>query len=52
MTIEKISKNIVNEIIDDMSDRGGLGDVWGYIDEDIQEEIKDRWKEIIKTYIS
>jgi len=45
--ILKISKEIVNIIANDISDRSGIGDEWDNIDINIQEEIIDEWKEII-----
>jgi hypothetical protein len=47
---EKI-KCVINEIIKDISGRRGLGNEWETIDDDVQEEIKDSWKSIIKKYI-
>lgn len=52
MTIEKISENIVNDIVSDITDRRGLGDEWENIDKDIQKEIIESWKDIVKLYIS
>lgn len=46
-TEECISENIVNEIIKDLTDRRGINNEWFSIDEDIQEEIKETWKNII-----
>jgi hypothetical protein len=37
----------VEQIVRDLSDRGGLGNEWDQIDESIQQEIKDEWKLII-----
>jgi len=44
---EQEVENIVDELLLDLADRGGLGDEWDMIDEDIQQEIRDRWLEII-----
>ncbi len=41
-------KKIVEAIIDDLSDRRGLGNEWEQIDEDVQKEIIDKWIGIIK----
>jgi hypothetical protein len=38
---------IVNGIVSDLSDRCGLGDAWGEIDDDIQMEIAKEWIEIV-----
>ena len=40
-------RKAVDEIIDDLKGRGGLCHVWDQIDEDIQEEIKEEWAEIL-----
>jgi hypothetical protein len=37
---------IVDGIIADLKDRGGLGDEWDQIDEDTQQEIRETWIEI------
>lgn len=39
-------------IIKDLSDRRGLDNEWDAIDDDIQTEIVERWKEIIKEEFS
>jgi hypothetical protein len=41
----RIARHAVDKIIYDMSDRGGMG--WDYIDKDIQDEIKQQWRDII-----
>ena len=41
---------IVNEILNDLTDRSGLGNEWDNIDSDIQKEIKEAWAEIIQKY--
>lgn len=40
----------VDAIIEDISDRRGLGDVWDGIAEDIQEEIKEKWIRMAEDY--
>jgi hypothetical protein len=42
---------IVQEIIDDILDRKGLGDEWEQTSPKIQEEIKNKWIEIVKKNI-
>jgi hypothetical protein len=42
---------IVEDIISDLSDRRGFNNVWYEIDEDIQNEIKEKWFTIIKAGI-
>jgi len=44
-----MEKEIVNEIIDALCDRGGFDGWWGNIDEDIQNEIKEELVNIIKS---
>lgn len=44
------SKDIVSAIIDDLTDRSGLGDVWNEIDKDTKKEIVSSWKKIIDDY--
>lgn len=41
----------VKQIIDDLTNRRGLGHEWDAIDDDIQAEIKARWTEIIEDAI-
>jgi hypothetical protein len=41
------AEKIVDEIINDLSGRSGIGDEWYGIDEDIQGEIKAEWVAII-----
>ena len=54
MTDEQLayrSINIVDEIIKDMSDRRGLRQEWDLIDEDVQEEIRETWRGIVKDIL-
>lgn len=46
-TLSDKIKFIVDEIIEDILNRSGLGDEWEQIDKDIQEEIKEKWCKII-----
>ena len=41
------SRLIVAEIIEDLSDRRGLGQEWGQIDPDTQRSIVERWENIV-----
>jgi len=50
-TDDVMAKLIVDDIVDDISDRRGLKSEWYAIDEDIQKEIKDTWKNIVLQYI-
>ena len=52
MISEETIKNIINEIIEDIQDRSGLGDEWDNIDKNIQKEIKEKWFEIINKKLN
>lgn len=43
------AKRIIENIIEDISDRKGLGNEWEQIDEEIQEEIKEEWLKIVMS---
>jgi len=45
------AKKIVETILDDMTDRGGLSGVWDMIDDDIQEEIKETWVKLVEKIL-
>lgn len=47
-----VAAKIVDRIINDLSSRCGLEDEWEQIDEDIQQEIKDEWGEIVDRVLS
>lgn len=47
MGVDKMIENIVNGIMEDLDNRRGLG--FDNIDDDVIEEIKDSWKNIIKS---
>lgn len=47
MGIARMIENIINGIMEDLDNRRGLG--FDNIDDDIVEEIKDSWKNIIKS---
>lgn len=47
MGVDRMIENIVNGIMEDLDNRRGLG--FDNIDDDIIEEIKDSWKNIIKS---
>ena len=38
----------IEQIIEDLRDRAGLGDEWDGMDPDIQEEIKKKWIKILE----
>ena len=46
MKIEKAEK-IVDNIINDLTERKGLKQEWEQIDDDILEEIKETWTQIV-----
>jgi len=48
---EKVSKKIVHDLIDDLSDRSGIGNEWDEMDEETQEELIKKWESIVKRYI-
>ena len=45
------AKKIVKLILEDLTDRRGLKQVWYQIDKDIQKQIKDTWINIILDVI-
>lgn len=47
MGVDRMIENIINGIMEDLDNRRGLG--FDNIDDDIIEEIKDSWKNIIKS---
>lgn len=51
MNKEEQAEKIVENIVSDLTDRRGLKQEWWMIDEDIQKEIKETWKEIILIYL-
>lgn len=51
MTKETKSEKIINRIVKDLSDRRGLRQEWEKIDDDIKDEIKQVWREIVDDEI-
>ena len=47
MGVDRMIENIVNGIMEDLDNRRGLG--FDNIDDDVIKEIKDSWKNIIKS---
>jgi len=47
MTPEEKARKAVDDILKDICDRSGLQNAWEEIDEDIQEEIKEEWVDVI-----
>ena len=44
MNIPKVATRIVNELLNDMSDRRGFRQNWEAIDDNIQRDIKNEWR--------
>ena len=51
MVDQKTLDRIVIELVYDMEDRKGLGDVWDSIDEEVKKEIKEEWAQIIQDIL-
>lgn len=47
MGVDRMIENIVNGIMEDLDNRRGLG--FDNIDDDVMEEIKESWRNIIKS---
>jgi hypothetical protein len=45
------SNNIVDRIIDDLSDRSGIGDIWDCMAKHVQNEIREVWLNIIEEEV-
>ncbi len=45
--IPAIARKIVKSILDDISDRRGIGDEFDSYDSEIKKEIKDEWRDRI-----
>lgn len=43
------AERIVDAIIEDLSDRRGLGQEWEQINSDVQAEIRQRWMDLVMT---
>lgn len=41
------AEKAVSRIIDDLTDRGGLGDAWDQVDDEIRQEIISAWVMIL-----
>jgi len=46
--MESIEARIVRLILEDLCGRSGLGSEFEMCDKDIQDEIRDTWREIVK----
>lgn len=51
-TSEEIANAIVARIEADFTDRRGLRQEWDEIDADLQEEIRDTWRDIVRQELS
>jgi hypothetical protein len=51
LDLKSISESIVDDIINDLSDRGGLSDEWDQIDNVTVSEIKTKWEGIVEEYL-
>lgn len=49
---EPIERRIVFRLLEDLTDRRGLRQQWEQIDDDIQEEIIQRWIELATTELN
>jgi len=45
--VSKTAEIIVDKIVDDLSDRRGIGQEWDQIETDIKNEIKETWCNIV-----
>lgn len=45
------TEQLVEQLIEEISSRSGIGNEWDQIDEDIQQEIRDSFARIIRPYI-
>lgn len=45
---DETAEIITGNIIEDLRDRSGLGDVWDSLDEETKKEIAETWSQIIK----
>lgn len=52
LTSEEIANAIVSRIEADFTDRRGLRQEWDEIDADIQEEIRDTWRDIVRQELN
>lgn len=47
-----LAKRIIHRIIQDLEGRKGIGDEWDRIDQNIQQEIKNKWVELTENIIN
>ena len=46
-TINELAEKAVSRIIDDLTDRRGLRQEWEQIDDEIQDEIRETWRDLV-----
>jgi hypothetical protein len=46
--LTRVARFVVNDIMQDMMERGGIGDEWEYIDPDTQDEIIECWIDLVE----
>ena len=51
MTSETAAKNMLKELLADLTDRRGLRQEWESIDEDVRKEIKKEWTAIFLKWL-
>lgn len=47
--MDETATKIIDLIISDIEDRKGIGNEWEEIDDDIKEEIRNEWIDIVKN---
>lgn len=52
LSAEDLTRRIVEIIEKDFTDRRGLRQAWEEIDDETQEEIRDKWIELIKDELN
>jgi len=51
MNVEKVAKEIVKAVLDDVTDRRGWRQEWDRFDSDIQQEIRETHTDIVKKIL-
>lgn len=46
--MNNLAKSVVEKILDDLTDRRGLRHEWERLDDDVKDEIRQKWEEIVK----
>ena len=50
-TREQVAEELVRAIIADLSDRSGFDHCWDGTDEDVRQEIRERWAAILLPHV-